>query len=206
MMKIKAFIFIVASLWDLTYKSCLKYSFRGEIWVGTDFETRGSAARLRFSLLGPLRREAPYKRKQVGLLRRQGCSNKVLYKHSYPTLIEEEGPVFLLLQLWKKIRETKRFLDDEWLTSFLRRCVESTEKVLRASFTITTFLPLSSSLVIIPEQQYKHSDIEGQKSHDCLLEQALLYSMHLALYPKVEQHCQTNSGMKKMYDTPVATL
>ena len=56
---------------------------------------------------------------------------------------------------------------------------------------------LSSSLVIIPEQQYKHSDIEGQKSHDCLLEQALLYSMHLALYPKVEQHCQTNSGMKK---------
>ena len=123
----------------------------------------------------------------------------MLYKHySYPTLIEE-GPVRFFRAL-KKIRETKRFLDDEWLTSFLRRCVESTEKVLRA-FTITTFLLLfsplaaSSLVVIIPEQQYKHSDIEGQKSHDCLLEQALLYSMYLALYPKVEQHCQTNSGM-----------
>ena len=152
------------------------------------------SAKLLSLLLGALRREAPYKRKQDF----EGRVSVVI-KCCTSTLIEE-GPVRFFR---KKIRETKRFLDDEWLTSFLRRCVESTEKVLRA-FTITTFLPalsscFSSLVVIIPEQQYKHSDIEGQKSHDCLLEQALLYSMHLALYPKVEQHCQTNSGMYYTY-------
>ena len=56
---------------------------------------------------------------------------------------------------------------------FLReRFVESTEKVLRVQY-ITTFLllslvslrSLSSNITML---------IEGQKSHDCLLEQALL--------------------------------